>query len=86
MFTTPTSDLLTQDETAEFLRANARTLERCRSEGGGPTFVKVGRKVVYRLSDLEAYLARQRHEQTVTQHAESPAGRVARSAASRSSE
>jgi predicted site-specific integrase-resolvase len=32
-----------------------RTLERWRSVGRGPLFVKVGAHVVYRLSDVERY-------------------------------
>ncbi len=33
-----------------------RTLQRWRLEGVGPTFVKLGRLVRYRQSDLEAFL------------------------------
>lgn len=33
-----------------------RTLQRWRLEGVGPTYIKLGRLVRYRLSDLNAYL------------------------------
>lgn len=33
------------------------TLEKMRVTGDGPPFVKLGRAVRYRISDLEAYLA-----------------------------
>ncbi len=32
-----------------------RTLERWRSLGQGPTYVKIGGRVVYRLEDVERY-------------------------------
>jgi predicted DNA-binding transcriptional regulator AlpA len=39
-----------------------RTLERWRHDGTGPTYLKIGGRVVYRLSDIEAYEAsRQRN-------------------------
>ena len=31
-----------------------RTLERWRHDGTGPTYLKIGGRVVYRLSDIEA--------------------------------
>ena len=58
------SPLLTPQEAAEFLRSKDRTLERWRSTGDGPPFVKVGRKVVYRLTDLNAWLEQQRRTHT----------------------
>jgi len=66
MPTTPiaTSDLLTQDEVATFLRVNRRSLERWRMTGAGPPFVKVGRKVGYRMRDVEAWLENQRRTHT----------------------
>jgi excisionase family DNA binding protein len=49
--------LLTQREAARFLRLSERTLERLRVSGGGPTYVKAGRLVRYRESDLDAWVA-----------------------------
>lgn len=37
---------------------DAGTLANWRSGKRGPRFVKIGKKVVYRTSDLEAFLAR----------------------------
>ena len=46
---------LTNDEAAAFLRLSPRTLEKQRVVGGGPRFRKFGRRVMYALSDLEAW-------------------------------
>ena len=46
---------LTQAEAADLLRISSRTLERYRVSGTGPQFVKAGRRVLYRQSDLEAW-------------------------------
>jgi predicted DNA-binding transcriptional regulator AlpA len=40
------------------------TLEKLRVSGGGPRFVKLGRAVRYRMTDLEAYLAERVVEST----------------------
>ena len=48
--------LLTQSETAKLLRLSERTLERLRLQGGGPLYVKAGRAVRYRETDLEAWI------------------------------
>ncbi len=64
MSTLTTSPLLTPEEAAKWLRATTHSLERWRSAGGGPTFTKIGRRVVYSLADLEAWVARQRREHT----------------------
>jgi excisionase family DNA binding protein len=49
--------LLTQAETAELLRLSERTLERWRVIGGGPAFCKFGKRVLYRRTDLEKWIA-----------------------------
>ena len=41
---------------AEYLGLHARTLDNWRSQGRGPRYVRVGRRIVYRVHDLEAYL------------------------------
>jgi len=48
--------LLTQSEAARVLRLSERTLERLRLQGGGPLYVKAGRAVRYRETDLEAWI------------------------------
>ena len=42
---------------AEYLAVSPATLEALRSRGGGPAFAKLGRRVVYRREDLDAWLA-----------------------------
>lgn len=46
---------LTNDEAAAFLRLSPRTLEKQRVIGGGPRFRKFGRRVMYAVTDLEAW-------------------------------
>ena len=47
--------LLTTAETAEKLRIRRQTLEAWRMTGQGPRFIKMGRRVIYRLIDVEAH-------------------------------
>jgi predicted DNA-binding transcriptional regulator AlpA len=49
--------LLNQREASAALRVSERTLERNRLTGDGPPFVKIGRRVLYRQSDLDTWLA-----------------------------
>jgi len=49
--------LLTQSEAACELRLSERTLERLRLTGDGPKFIKASRRVLYRLEDLETWIA-----------------------------
>jgi hypothetical protein len=65
----PPSDVLTPKQAATYLHLSARTLETMRTRGGGPPFAKYGEgrsaRVVYRRSDLEAWIAsRVRHSTT----------------------
>jgi predicted site-specific integrase-resolvase len=46
---------MNQIELAVRWRISHRTLERWRWTGEGPKFLKVGGRVVYRLSDIEEY-------------------------------
>ena len=48
------------DEAAAFLRISPRPLLSWRSRGMGPTYVKVGRRVVYLQRDIVAWLYQQR--------------------------
>jgi excisionase family DNA binding protein len=57
--TTEPGRLLTEDEAAEYLRVRPRTLQRWRQLGRGPRFTRAGRRILYRLADLEAYLREQ---------------------------
>jgi hypothetical protein len=46
---------LNQSELAERWRLSERTIEKWRSLGQGPAFIRVGRRVIYDLSVIEAY-------------------------------
>jgi predicted DNA-binding transcriptional regulator AlpA len=48
--------LRTQREAACVLRCSERTLERLRLSGRGPRYIKTTRRVLYRESDLDAWL------------------------------
>jgi excisionase family DNA binding protein len=48
--------LLTPQEAADHLAMPHGTLRQWRYHGKGPTFVRVGRHVRYRLEDLDAFL------------------------------
>lgn len=49
--------VLTTDQAATYLGLSPTTLETLRTRGGGPPFVKLGRRVVYRSEDLATWLA-----------------------------
>jgi len=46
---------LTNQEAADFLKLSPRTLDKLRVVGGGPTFRKFRRRVVYAVRDLQAW-------------------------------
>lgn len=48
-----TERCMTQTELAERWRISEATLERWRTESGGPLFLKLGNQVRYRLEDVE---------------------------------
>ena len=50
------SSLLTVEQAAELLTLSSSTLNKRRTTGGGPPFVKLGRSVRYRLADVTAWL------------------------------
>ena len=56
--------LFTPKEAADYLRVPDRTLERWRHTGDGPVFLKLGRRVVYRGDDLQAWIGARRREHT----------------------
>lgn len=51
-------------EAAAYLGLSASTLAKLRLSGRGPTFCKLGRRVVYRQADLDAYLEASRRNST----------------------
>lgn len=56
LLTDPGDMLLTEAQASRFLRVAARTLQAWRYRGGGPRFVKLGRSVRYRRSDLKRFV------------------------------
>ena len=55
----PGDDLLTVEEIAAELRVPAGTFRSWRSRKVGPRSFKIGRRVVYKLSDVKAWLDKQ---------------------------
>jgi hypothetical protein len=51
----PASVYLNCDEAGAHLKLSPRTLEKLRTLGGGPTFRKLGRRVMYARADLDAW-------------------------------
>lgn len=51
-------------EAAAYCGSSSSTLEKLRLHGGGPVFSKLGRRVVYRIEDLDAWLAANRRRST----------------------
>lgn len=49
-------DLLTEVEAAQLRRQSVRTLQAERVRGGGCPFVKLGRSVRYRRSDVQQFI------------------------------
>ncbi|MCB1498535.1 MAG: helix-turn-helix domain-containing protein [Bauldia sp.] len=52
---------LNQDQLARRWSLSARTLERWRSHGKGPCYLRLGGRVAYRLEDIEAFEKAGRH-------------------------
>ena len=50
------ADFLTQDEAASELRVCRRTLDRWQRLNEGPPITKIGRRVLYRRSSVQAWL------------------------------
>lgn len=46
---------LNQKQLADYWGVSQRTLERWRSIGWGPLFLKIGGRVVYRMEDIRTY-------------------------------
>ena len=54
--TQPLNHYVTQAQLAEVLRISERSLARMRSDGIGPIFRKAGRRVLYKMEDVEVWL------------------------------
>ncbi len=56
--------LLSPEEAARFLNLSPSTLAKMRLSGKSPTYIKMGRRVAYRRSDLEDWIAAHRFRST----------------------
>lgn len=57
-------EVLTPQEAADLLRTNVASLAQLRYGGGGPHYVKLGRSVRYRRTDIQAFLDGNTYERT----------------------
>lgn len=62
-------------EAGRFLGLSGRTLEKHRTYGTGPVYRKIGGRVVYAMSDLQAWIDRAAQISTETRSRVSPARR-----------
>ena len=53
--TTSAAAYLNCEEAGAHLNLSPRTLEKLRTIGGGPRFRKLGRRIVYKIVDLDAW-------------------------------
>ena len=51
-------------EAATYCGSSASTFEKLRLTGGGPIYSKIGRRVVYRIEDLDSWLDANRRRST----------------------
>jgi predicted DNA-binding transcriptional regulator AlpA len=49
---------------AEYLGLGKPTLDKLRVTGGGPAFIKIGKRVIYDPADLDAWIAQHRRSST----------------------
>lgn len=54
-----TAATLKTEGAAEYVGLGKSTLDKLRTTGGGPRYLKLGRAVRYRVSDLETWMERQ---------------------------
>ncbi|NNH67831.1 helix-turn-helix transcriptional regulator [Rhizobium laguerreae] len=53
------------NDASEYTSISVSTLNKLRLTGGGPTYVKIGKSVVYLISDLDAWLEAKRQKTTI---------------------
>jgi excisionase family DNA binding protein len=64
MLKTDPARKLPVSEAARFLGLSKSTLDKLRISGGGPTYLQLGRRVLYDVADLEAWLMPKRRSST----------------------
>ena len=52
------------NEAADYLRSSKSTLDKLRGTGNGPRFSKIGKRVIYDITDLDAYAERNKRAST----------------------
>lgn len=57
-------ELLNVPEAAKYLRLAPQTLAKMRTEGTSPPFIKVGRRVLYDLAEIDRWLDQRRRRST----------------------
>lgn len=57
-------ELLTVDQLSQLLRIPKGSLANMRISGNGPAFIKMGARIRYSSSDVDAWLAEQRRSST----------------------
>ena len=67
------STLIRAEELPGYIGIAQQTLARWRSEGQGPKFIKVGRRVAYRAGDVRAWL----HDRTYAHTAQATVSNLA---------
>jgi predicted DNA-binding transcriptional regulator AlpA len=55
---------LNTPQAAEYLGLGKSTLDKLRVTGGGPAYIKIGKRVVYDPADLDAWFAKHRRTST----------------------
>jgi len=64
----PEPVFISEQELARLTTLSRTTLQTMRREGGGPPFARLGRRVVYRLADVDRWI----HERTLSQDHSEP--------------
>lgn len=59
---TPTKEFLSVEEAADFTGLSKVLLDQWRATGGGPAYHKMGRRVLYSVTDLKNFAAASRVE------------------------
>ncbi len=59
-----TLTVLTEAQTAKLLKLSPRTLQTWRVRGGGPAFLKIGKRIMYDRDDLLAWMRSTRRTST----------------------
>ena len=70
---TPASAVMGTPEAASYLNLSSASLNKMRCMGGGPVFIRLGRKIGYQRADLDKWLAARRATNTSDAAARLPA-------------